>query len=696
MPEPVAEGVYALSFLRTFHNIVTDQTLKFEDKVHSLLTFGLQVFELDIAIISKIQQHNYRVEYVACFNNELAAGAEFPLGNTYCVHTLKAGQALAFHHAGESEIATHPCYQGFQLESYIGAPIQVDGNSIGTVNFSATKISQPFTQQHIDYIELFAQWLGAEIARRKTIEQLEQNNQTLGKLEQAANIGTWQLDLTNNALEWSQQTKIIHEVAQSYQPELATALTFYNEGTSRQTIQQAVEDAINSGEGWNLELEITTAKNKLIWIATQGSAEFENGKCVRLFGTVQDITDAVELKNMLARQKEAAELMLNERSKLFAKISHELRTPLNGIVGMLNAAMTEQNPQELKQQLTVALRSSDILLSIINEVLDYSKISHGELKLEPSHFLLKDVFNDLTNLFTSVCTNKSIQLNSHLQIADDVAVYFDSTRLSQIVSNLLSNAIKFTEQGAVTLSVVACKSDKSAEYVDLNIAVSDTGIGMTAETITALFKPFNQGASNITQKYGGTGLGLSIVKELIEMMQGQVSVSSEFGHGSTFNIRLQLPVGSVQAQTHITDTADNEIDLSSLAVLVVDDNEINRIVMTSCLSQFNINADIAIDGKDAVEKCRAEKYDLIFMDCIMPIMDGWQATQVLRADKLVTEKAIIAALTANTSESDQLKCEQAGMNLFITKPVQNTAIKNALASAAQAARNSADQSAHYQ
>ncbi|WP_440906628.1 ATP-binding protein (plasmid) [Catenovulum sp. SX2] len=675
-----------MSFLRTFHNIVTDQTLKFEDKVQSLLTFGLKVFELDIAIISKIQQQNYSVKYVACLNNELAAGADFPLGNTYCVHTLKADKALSFHHAGNSEIATHPCYQGFQLESYIGAPIKVDGQIFGTVNFSAAKISQPFTQQHIDYIELFAQWLGAEFARRQSTYQLEQNNQTLTKLEQAAHIGTWQLDFTNNQLEWSAQTKIIQEVEPDYQPQLDSALAFYTEGSSRDTIQQAVEKAMSTGEDWDLELEITTAKNKHIWIATQGSAEFENGNCVRLFGTIQDITDAVELKNMLAQQKEAAELMLSERSKLFAKISHELRNPLNGIVGMLNAAMTEQEPQALKQQLTIALRSSDILLSIINEVLDYSKISHGELKLEPSHFILKDVFNDLTNLFTSVCANKSIQLNSNLNIAEDSAVYFDSTRLSQIVSNLLSNAIKFTEQGAVTLAVNATKAQNSSEYVDLTIEVSDTGIGMQPDTLKALFKPFNQGASNITQKYGGTGLGLSIVKELVEMMNGQVSVSSEYGHGSSFKVVLQLPVGKIQIDAAVTELEDAnaEMDVSNLNVLVVDDNEINRIVMTSCLSQFNIDADIAIDGQDAVEKCRIENYDLIFMDCMMPIMDGWQATQVLRSEKLVADATVIAALTANTSEADQLKCEQAGMNLFITKPVQNAAIKNALANAIKA------------
>lgn len=670
--------------MRAFHNIVTDQKLAFDDKVQALLSFGLQIFELDLAIVSKVTEQNYTLAYVACLNGELTVGTNFVLGNTYCVHTLNADQALAFHHAGESEIATHPCYLDFKLESYIGAPIKVDGKSVGTVNFSAARISKPFSQQHLDYIELFAQWLGAEFARIRSVEQLEKNNQTLIKLEQAAHIGTWQLEFPSKKLVWSNQTKIIHEVPSNYTPELDQALAFYKEGTSRQRIQSAVEASMKSGEEWDLELEIVTAKGNAIWISTQGSAEFEDGKCSRLFGTIRDITEAVRLKRMLAQQKETAELLLNERSKLFAKISHELRNPLNGIVGMLNAAMQEQDETALKHQLTVALRSSDILLSIINEVLDYSKISHGELKLEPSHFTLHQVFSDLTNLFSSLCSNKSIELDSQIDIPSDTVVYFDSTRLSQIISNLLSNAIKFTDKGEVKL-IAKTKMSEASSSIKLSIQVIDSGIGMTQETVDSLFKPFNQGASNITQKYGGTGLGLSIVKELVEMMHGEITVNSKFNQGSEFEVKLLLPIGKKTAAFE-SSSPNEQIDASLLNVLVVDDNDINRMVMTSCLSQFQVEADIAIDGKDAVEKCRLANYDLIFMDCIMPIMDGWQATEVIRADKLISDTALIAALTANTSDSDQQKCKQVGMNLFITKPVHASAIKNALLQALKACR----------
>ncbi|GEM_PF-331966 len=672
-----------MSVLRTFHNIVTNQNLTFQDKAQSLLTTGLEIFNLDIGIISHIDGDTYTAQFVACHNDELAPGSQFSLGNTYCVHTLNADNALGFHHAGKSEIATHPCYQDFQLESYIGAPIKVEGKTIGTVNFSSIEPSLPFPSEYIDYIELFAQWLGAEIARQSSIDKLEKNNQTLSKLEQAAHIGTWELELESNQLSWSEQASRIFELNTGKQPDLEGALGFFQSESSRQAIEAASEAAIKNSTPWNLELDIITAQGNPAWIATQGHAEVHNGRCIRLFGTVQDITDSVKMKQQLAKQKEEAELMLNERSKLFAKISHELRNPLNGIVGMLNAAINEKETANIKNNLAVALRSSDLLLSIINEVLDYSKISHGELNLEPSHFRLRSIFTDLISLYNPLCQSKSIKLCYNINLKENVSVYFDSTRLSQIISNLLSNAIKFTDKGDVSLLVDAKQIEKQ---IALSIKVSDSGIGMKPDTLTALFKPFSQGTSHITQKYGGTGLGLSIVKELIDMMQGEIKVQSEYGKGSGFTISMSLPLSDKNISTTITPTELEQIDASSLKILVVDDNEINRIVMQSCLAPYHINPDTALDGKDAIEKCQKTTYDLIFMDCIMPVMDGWQASNYIRSEKLIPESAIIAALTANTSESDKLACKQAGMNLFMTKPINPAAIHQALSTALKGQR----------
>jgi signal transduction histidine kinase/CheY-like chemotaxis protein len=666
-----------LNFLRQFHDIVSDQSLSFDNKTQKLLTFGLNVFNLDLAIISKVEDQCYTVLYAVTPNNDLAIGTQFDLQGTYCTHTLKAGSALAFHNVSQSEIADHPCFANFQLESYIGAPIKIGNEVFGTVNFSSADSSPVFTDQAYDYIELFAQWLGAEFARNQTKDRLIKNSNSLVKLESVANIGTWEVDIAHNKIYWSKQTKLIHEVDENYQPMMETAINFYKEGSSRENITKAVELAVSKGEKWNLDLEIVTAKNNNIWVSTFGEAEFEGDTCVRLFGTFQDVTESMTLREELKSKKAEAERLLFDRSMLFAKISHELRTPLNGITGMLTTLIDEHDEQKRAEKIKVALRSSDILLNIINEVLDFSKINHGELKLEPNNVLLKTVFTDLVSLYTPLFTEKRVALEVKNEINDDCWAFFDNTRLSQITSNLLSNALKFTEKGSVKLDTFLTNID---DALSLTITVTDSGRGMTPEFLKSLFSPFTQEVDAKNTK-GGTGLGLAIVKELVQYMGGKIEVSSEINKGSTFSVYIPITRGEEQV---LEDKPLSNIDIntSELSVLVVDDNDINRLVLNASLNKLNIHPDFAVDGQDAVLKCKQKPYDLIFMDCIMPILDGFEATKQLREQKICpADKTYIVALTANTSSQDKLACKQAGMDMFISKPFKMYSLELAIASA---------------
>ena len=666
-----------MNFLRQFHDIVSDQSLSFDNKTQKLLTFGLNVFNLDLAIISKVEDQCYTVLYAVTPNNDLAIGTQFDLQGTYCTHTLKAGSALAFHNVSQSEIADHPCFANFQLESYIGAPIKIGNEVFGTVNFSSADSSPVFTDQAYDYIELFAQWLGAEFARNQTKDRLIKNSNSLVKLESVANIGTWEVDIAHNKIYWSKQTKQIHEVDENYQPMMETAINFYKEGSSRENITKAVELAVSKGEKWNLDLEIVTAKNNNIWVSTFGEAEFEGDTCVRLFGTFQDVTESMTLREELKSKKAEAERLLFDRSMLFAKISHELRTPLNGITGMLTTLIDEHDEQKRAEKIKVALRSSDILLNIINEVLDFSKINHGELKLEPNNVLLKTVFTDLVSLYTPLFTEKRVALEVKNEINDDCWAFFDNTRLSQITSNLLSNALKFTEKGSVKLDTFLTNID---DALSLTITVTDSGRGMTPEFLKSLFSPFTQEVDAKNTK-GGTGLGLAIVKELVQYMGGKIEVTSEVNKGSTFSVYIPITRGEEQALEN-KPLANIDINTSELSVLVVDDNDINRLVLNASLNKLNIHPDFAVDGQDAVLKCKQKPYDLIFMDCIMPILDGFEATKQLREQKICpADKTYIVALTANTSSQDKLACKQAGMDMFISKPFKMYSLELAIASA---------------
>lgn len=667
------QGRKRLKFLRRFHDIVSDQTQSFDEKIYSLLSFGLEVFNLDIAIVSKIAEESYLVKYVITPDDSLPVNTSFELSGTYCLHTLAADGALAFHQASTSRIANHPCYINFQLESYIGAPIKVGAETYGTVNFSASKASKPFTEQAYDYVELFAQWLGAEFARRMASKQLIKNNNTLLKLESVANIGTWEVDLLNRKVTCSDQVRRIYQVPMSFQPDLKSTTEFFKAGKSQEDINKAVEKAIKSGEKWHLELELLTAKGKHIWVSSFGEAEMVDGKCVRLFGTLQEVTESVELRLALKNKQALAQRMLEDRSMLLAKISHELRTPLNGITGMLTTLLGEKDETRRVEKLKVALRSADILLNIINEVMDFSKINHGELKLEPNHFLLKTIFVDLISLYIPLFKAAKVEFKTNINVADDCWAYCDNTRLSQIVSNLLSNALKFTEAGCVEFSVIAVKSNND---LLLDIKVSDTGRGMTEAFLESLFSPFTQEVDR-QKSVGGSGLGLAIVKELVEYMSGSIIVDSTYLQGTTFSLHIPLKVGKRQDET--LQASDGTIDTSCLSVLVVDDNQINRLVLDASLEKLNIKADMAVDGQDAVFKCKQHKYDLIFMDCVMPVLDGLEATQILREQNISTvEDTLIVALTANTSATDKLACTEAGMDMFISKPFKLHAIEEAV------------------
>ncbi len=288
-----------MNILPQFHSVTSDQNTTFEEKVTQALVFGLDLFGLDTGIVSKVHDSTYVIKHSVSTDKFIKPGLEFCVADTYCKYTLAANKAVSFHEAGKSEIATHPCYINQKLESYIGAPIFVQGKVIGTVNFTSLSPRKPFSSDEIDYVDLIAQWLGAEISRLQALEQLKSSYTTLKKLERVAQIGTWEIDFRSNELIWSKQTKALHEVDKSYQPDVSTAINFYKEGKSRDLIQTAVQDLIETGTPYSLELTLITAKHNEIQISTLGEAEFHDGQCVRLFGVIQNISHQSQQRDLL-------------------------------------------------------------------------------------------------------------------------------------------------------------------------------------------------------------------------------------------------------------------------------------------------------------------------------------------------------------------------------------------------------------
>ncbi|MBC3765068.1 GAF domain-containing hybrid sensor histidine kinase/response regulator [Neptunicella marina] len=667
--------------LRSLHHITADSGLSVAEKIKRILVLGTNTFSLPLALISHVVEQRYIVSFVHCANNEISPGDEFELGITYCIHTLNAEGPLAFSHVAESEISSHPCYHTFGLESYIGIPLEVDGQRYGTLNFSGSEPRpQDFTEHDLELIRLFAQWIGNELTRKVKDERFARQQTMLESMSQQARIGAWELDLVEKKLLWSSMTKTIHEVSDDYEPQLDTAVEFYEEGYSRDRIRFLVEQAMTCGDDWNEELKIVTAKGNELWVAARGSAVFENGHCIRLEGSFQDVDERVKNRMALINAKEAAEAAAKTKSEFLANMSHEIRTPMNGIIGMLQWLKRTPLDQNQQKNLSVAYDSAESLLSLLNDILDFSKVESGKLELESVNFNLGSLFEQFIAIMQPAFEDKGIVLFANYSQLNDVRVKGDPVRVRQILHNLVGNALKFTHEGSVTVDAsIKPKNDGLVLYC----SVSDTGIGINADTMSQLFNPFTQADSSTTRNFGGTGLGLSIVKQLCLLMQGDAEVCSEPQlRGSCFSFHVCLQQGDVLSSDESPlallekgepEQHGNVLNKQACSVLVVEDNQINQIVIIELLEQLHIQAKICENGQQALDTLTRfpSAFDLVLMDCQMPVLDGYQTTMALRRGDAGRDCATIPviALTANAMDGDKDKCFAAGMDDYISKPI---------------------------
>lgn len=360
--------------------------------------------------------------------------------------------------------------------------------------------------------------------------------------------------------------------------------------------------------------------------------------------------------------KSKAEMLAKSKSEFLANMSHEIRTPMNGILGMVTLLKSSKMNQGQMDMINTIDSCGNGLLNILNDVLDISKIESGKINLENRPFILKESVMEVILLFTEKASEKNIDLNYFFKNQTSANFYGDSTRIKQILINLVSNAIKFTDRGQVTLGVEVIDYDE--KFADINFAIKDTGIGISEQNIEKLFQAFSQADSSITRKYGGTGLGLSISKQLAIILGGDISVQSELGKGSNFVFSVRLPKTIEKADRNIYQFEDfNHLDLK---ILLVEDNLVNVRVFTSLLKRMGLSCVVAHDGLEALGLVENNSFDLIFMDIQMPLMDGVTATKEIRTRKIETP---IIALTANAFDEDKKRCSDAGMNDFLTKPI---------------------------
>lgn len=408
--------------------------------------------------------------------------------------------------------------------------------------------------------------------------------------------------------------------------------------------------------------------NKVIWLHGIGNiVRDENNKALYMYGAYQDITQQKKEEQALAVAKSTAELANRAKSEFLSNMSHEIRTPMNAIIGFTELLSKEIEAPRLKSFVHTIRTSGYHLLELINDILDLSKIEAGKLKIEKTACNPYELFTELKNIFILPMQEKNIDYRLDIDSRLPSYLQLDQARLRQVLLNLLGNAVKFTEQGYIRVKISIDNEDEAHSKLDLLIDIEDTGIGIAEDQQKLIFQDFEQASGLVTRRHGGTGLGLSISKRLVEMMQGELLLTSQLGRGSIFSVRLVgVDVAAVSTEVPVEDIeTDNLTHFESASILVADDVEDNRRLLQEIFLGTALNIVCVDNGEDAVSLVKERQFDLILMDIRMPVMDGYQAAKEI---KLMTDTPIIA-LTASVMGRDIGLINEKDFDGYLRKPV---------------------------
>lgn len=553
---------------------------------------------------------------------------------------------------------------------------------------SVFKLEKNGTVTLIEFLIDLSERVHIEASLRETTEQLQ-------LATQAGGVGIWIHDLVSGRETWDDQMYMLYDADRTEYPDGLDVWNVRIHPEDKEQCTIKLRNAIDNEHGYANEFRIIWPDQSVHVIkALAKIRRDENGIPVSLLGTSWDITAQTIIEEELYNSNrflELSRLRANEllvqaesanaaKSAFLATISHEIRTPMNGIIGMAELLLdTELNPEQ--RQFADLLRSSGkSLLSLLNDLLDFSRIEAKKVRLEDKPFDLPALLNDVGNLFRSQCELKSLTLISSIDPALPRVVMGDSGRLRQVLINLVNNAVKFTHTGSITVSAKLKKEDSSA--YEVRFSVKDSGIGIAEIDQTKLFAPFSQIDGSSTRRYGGTGLGLAISKELVSLMEGEIGVISTEGKGAEFwfTSRFSPAVSGtisdtktrLQSSNKPAGTATDAFCAKRLRVLVAEDNLTNQLIACRFMEKLGAHVDTADTGKEALKAVQGSHYDLVLMDCQMPEMDGFEASRMIREyeyENPQVKPVVIIALTARAQESDRVKCLEAGMNDYLKKPV---------------------------
>ncbi|SIR33829.1 PAS domain S-box protein [Chryseobacterium sp. RU33C] len=412
------------------------------------------------------------------------------------------------------------------------------------------------------------------------------------------------------------------------------------------------------------QMPVKNKRGEIRWWAISGAPNYDdNGNQLGSIGIHLDITDQKKLEEDLMQEKANALEASKAKEVFLANMSHEIRTPLNAIIGFLRELKRLELTNTQRQFVDNSYNASEHLLSIINNILDISKIESGEMTLDNHSFSLAESIKKVITILSPKAKQKKIKLETQFPENLSSELKGDSLKIEQILFNIVGNSLKFTNKGKITITCKVLKDFKNYQHV--SICITDTGIGMTEDYIKHIFKKFNQEDSSVSRKYGGTGLGMAITKQLIGLMKGEIQIKSEKNVGTEITILLNLDKGKENCPSKNIKQAE-DISVKETSVLLVEDNELNQLVAERSLTYFGCRVTKADNGRMALEILSKQEFDIILMDIQMPELDGIETTKILRNELGCTTPII--ALTANAFKTEIDNCISAGMNAYVTKP----------------------------